>query len=68
MVDLNEKVIETIIFIIVLTTCRRETTIETACFACDFLAETPSGFFWQFVRENKTICIIFEIEFGSHFK
>jgi hypothetical protein len=21
----------------------------------DFHAETPSGFFWQFVRENKTI-------------
>jgi hypothetical protein len=29
--------------------------IGTACFVYDFHAETPSGFFWQFLRENKTI-------------
>jgi hypothetical protein len=29
--------------------------IGTACLACDFHAETPSGFFRQFVRENKTM-------------
>ena len=34
---------------------RQNTVIGTACLACDFHAETPSGFFRQFVRENKTI-------------
>ncbi len=49
-------------------------SIGTACFVYDFHAETPSGFFWQFLRENKTIyhiwywvCQSFSLIFISNF-
>ena len=37
----------------------KKSQIGTACLGFDFHAETPSGFFTQFVRENKTILHFF---------